>query len=1121
MEGKNNRVIMLRYNDGRDIREELLQNTAENEYKSQPVCQAMINALINDEPIQILIDTGAVSNVMSVDLYNHLNGKQKLPTLPVSNCTLSGAIGSHSVHIKAQTRVEIIIEGRQACKPNINESIKLQCTFLLSPKLSMPCIWGWDFLRDKFMIIDLREGVCRLFHEDKWIIIKLIRRVELNRKFCQRIYCDTVALKIPFIQDEYLINSLSIDDVTSISDQIQTKVSESEYLTDSQRLGLKQVLEKYVEVFDRKPGVIKDYEYQMDVYPHQTYCRASYSVPWSKKEAVSKEIKKMLDWGIIEHSNSPYSSPIIAVMKADNSVRLVLDARDINKIIKPVRTRPEKLEELIQSFHGVKYLSSLDLRSSYWQIKLAPESRKYTAFIFAGRSFHFRVMPFGLNISGGVFIDALDRVLGPDLLQKVKVYVDDLLIATTTWEEHLMIIQEVLDKFKEYGVTVNLEKSKFGRMKIKFLGHIISPEGIIPNPKKLDVIKNFPYPRNKRELKGFLGLITFFNRFLPWDIMNIDILLNLLRKNVPWKWTTECCAVYDNIKNALANAELLSHPDMQKDFCLATDASENGLGAVLFQTNNPEDTGNIKLISFASRCLKHCERSYTTTELEILAVVWALKKFRYFVFGKKITVYCDHKAVSFLMSCKLLHLRLIRWALLLQEYQIDIKYIKGKDNIIADILSRLPKGTALNEEIVDTSNCRVMNLNATIDKNFMCLCNNLPALQRRDLRWNSIISKLQQGENNSILVKYKIINDVLYCKNDPHNIWKLCIPDDYFNTVGWYTHLRWNHISASKCADKLGQFCYIFNMRHRLHLLLRKCLLCQKSKCINYSSKMCLQSIIPSKPLELVSCDIIGCLPVAKGRFRYIVAFYDVFSKYLKMYPVRSTMAKSIFKCLADRYVHEIGTPDTVLTDNASYFTSTVWRNGLTNLGIRQIFTSRYHPEASPVERVFREFNRYMRTFIPTQQYRWIEHVALFEKYFNNIPNSSTKYTPSEIMFNTAEPNDWLSPLPVLNKILPGRDSLIDVVRHNLECAARKRKNKFDKNLRQSVTYNIGDKILLKRHNRSSKIRKSIGKWCRLYEGPYYIFRIPHKGSYLLTKDVVGNNVKGLYPHKVLKRFYE
>lgn len=284
---------------------------------------------------------------------------------------------------------------------------------------------------------------------------------------------------------------------------------------------------------------------------------------------------------------------------------------------------------------------------------------------------------------------------------------------------------------------------------------------------------------------------------------------------------------------------------------------------------------------------------------------------------------------------------------------------------------------------------------------------------------------------------------------------------------------------------------------------------------------MFLHPIIPSKPLELISCDVIGPLPVSKGRFRYILAFYDVFSKHLKMYPLRSTMSKSIFKCIADKYTHEIGTPESVLTDNASYFRSIVWRNGIATLKIRHILISRYHAEASPVERVFRELNRYIRTFIPTQQHRWIEHLGLFENLFNNIPNSSTKFTPLEIMFNQVESNEWLRPLPVQNKILPERESLIRTVKNNLERAACKRKDKYDRSLKQTVIYGVGDKILLRKHNRSSKVRKSIGKWCRLFDGPYYVLNIPHEGSYLLSKDSSGNNIKGVYPHKELKRFHE
>lgn len=323
-------------------------------------------------------------------------------------------------------------------------------------------------------------------------------------------------------------------------------------------------------------------------------------MPLAKREAVSKE---MLDNDIIERSDSEYCNPIHPVFKRDGSVRLVLDARAINRVILTQRDQPESIEEILQKFAGTRYLSSLDMTSSYWQLELDKDSRKYTAFFHNGRCYHFKRMPFGLNISSAAFVRALDEILGEELLQDVIVYVNDILIASPSWEDHMKTLDQVLHTFESGGVTLNIKKSEFAKEKVQFLGHVISTAGIEPDPRKLETVRNFPEPMCKKQLQSFLVFCGYLRRYLKGHCLSSPALLSLMKKNDVWNWGPEQREAFLEIKKQLLEAPLLHPPDLKEPFCLGTDASEYGIGVHLYQIINENGQEQHLSVAFASRVL--------------------------------------------------------------------------------------------------------------------------------------------------------------------------------------------------------------------------------------------------------------------------------------------------------------------------------------------------------------------------------------------------------------------------------------------------------------------------------------------------------------------------------------
>ncbi|KAF4521122.1 hypothetical protein B566_EDAN011939 [Ephemera danica] len=279
-------------------------------------------------------------------------------------------------------------------------------------------------------------------------------------------------------------------------------------LTNHQRREMKKVLIENIGAFSSKPGRVKEFEYEINVKDDKPVKQATYPVPVALREQMDIEIEKMLQWGIIRKEQTQYINPIIPVKKKDGSIRPCLDARKINKIILPDYDRPMPPEEMLQRFHGCRYLSTMDLAQAFWQVPLSAKSRKYTGFLYKGESYVFNVVPFGLSTSVASLNRCLHDRLGPEILEYTTVYVDDLLIATPTFELHIQQLEKLLKKLIEIGMTIKLSKTLFCRDKVHFVGHILTPIGISVDQERLNGIRDFPRPQNKENLQQFLGTCT-------------------------------------------------------------------------------------------------------------------------------------------------------------------------------------------------------------------------------------------------------------------------------------------------------------------------------------------------------------------------------------------------------------------------------------------------------------------------------------------------------------------------------------------------------------------------------------------------------------------------------------
>ena len=409
-----------------------------------------------------------------------------------------------------------------------------------------------------------------------------------------------------------------------------------------------------------------------------------------KRQFIEQEIEDMERRGIIRKSKSPWASPVVVVDKKDNTKRFCVDYRKLNKITKIDRYPLPRIDDLLETFRTANWFTTLDLASGYWQVEMNESDKEKTAFITHKGLYEFNVMPFGLCNAPGTFQRLMNYVLQEFLGKFVAVYLDDIIIYSKTFEQHIDHIGQVFRALRKAILKIKLKKGYFCFPNLAFLGHIMGRNGISPDPTKVEKIKSFPEPQNLKELRGALGLFSYYRKFVK-NFSNIaKPMLMLLKKDTPFIWTEKQQEAFNFLKKCLMEAPILQYPDFEKPFVLYTDSSGTGLGAVLSQI---DDEKRERVIAYASRSLNKAECNYGITDQECLAVVWAIKHFEQYLGLLPFKVVTDHSALKFLQTAEIPTGKRARWIMYLQQFNFEIVHRPGKENKNADALSRIPEMT--------------------------------------------------------------------------------------------------------------------------------------------------------------------------------------------------------------------------------------------------------------------------------------------------------------------------------------------------------------------------------------------------------------------------------------------
>ena len=735
-----------------------------------------------------------------------------------------------------------------------------------------------------------------------------------------------------------------------------------------------------------------------------------YRVPVIHQKPLDDVIDDMLKEGVIRESKSPYNSPIVVVPKPDGSIRPCVDFRNINRHVIPDRFPLPILGEILQSLSGNDLFSTIDCQSGFWQIELEEESKPVTAFSTRKGHFEYNVLPFGLKDAAPSFERMMTMTLSGLINNSVLVYLDDVIVFSKGPKEHLEKLQAVLERFKETGLTLKLNKCAFFRRNIKYLGHRVSSQGVELDPDKAKTIESYKPPDNRDKVRSFLGLLSYYRAFIPNFSRRAEPLTKLLRGKEPFVWSEDQQAAFDELKSCLLTPPILRFPSFDKPFFIATDASDSGLGASLLQ----EVDGKLMPISYASRTLNKAERNYSVTKREALAVVWALRHYKYLVLGYQIIIITDHKPLLAIFRKEPPDALMARWLVLVQEFAPHIRHIPGKTNILADSLSRYCDVDAVSKERAeDEVLADAIALTMVRDEKSKLWINapwqdeSLATEQSKDKYFAPIIDRLNGRKCGDTLKEhddlstYFMVGNILYkfaCHfrlEVPVRYAVCCVPDVFLKQSCQAIHKNLAHAAVERSILEAKKLVFNVNLESTMKQVISSC-----NECLRVKGRLKQSPLfsvpVAQEPFETISMDFMGPLPRGRLLNVYVLIIVDQLTRYLIAVPTRDRSADTVINVLQDRVFSVYNVPKLIISDNAKEFTSDAMSQMAKHYGIQLKTSTPYHPQGNGIaERSVRKVIQALRIYCERKAI-WDmvlpEIVAMINATYNSTVGDSPHY---------------------------------------------------------------------------------------------------------------------------------
>ena len=835
------------------------------------------------------------------------------------------------------------------------------------------------------------------------------------------------------------------------------------------------------------------------------------------REEVNRQVGEMLDSGVIRPSKSPWASPIVLVKKKDGTWRFCVDFRKLNDVTVKDSFPLPQINDLLDTLAGQRYFTTLDLASGYWQVSMENSSIEKTAFVIpGGGQFEFTKMAFGLTNAVPTFQRLMSNVLAGLLNNKCLVYIDDVLVVGKDFEEHMENSKEVFHAISNAGLKLKPSKCFFAKSSVKFLGFEISDKGLLPDEEKVKAIHDYAAPTDETSLRRFLGLASCYRRFVSGFSEIAAPLHRLLQKGSKFCWTKECDAAFEQLKAELQSSPLLGFPFLDKEFILCTDASDAGVGAILSQK---DDNGKEFVISFASKAFSGAEKRWTTMEKEAFAVVWGLQYFHAYVYGQKVVVFTDHKALQWLRNLKSPNGKIARWLLKLEQYDYVVAHKPGSQMVHADALSRAP---------VDFVRIEMLN-EAEIS-----------VLQVEDpdigvaLRWiqdNDKEALLPDDASESLQVLYNIrktmfvINNVLYREwrgSDGIRRLQVVLPLKLRKEILEKAHANVGHMSTAKTFGVIQSNYYWPGFYADVDEFCKSCDICHRTKVVPRPRwPMQPLPVIPI-PFYMVGVDIVGPLKCTRQGNKYILVAIDYYTKYTEAIAMKNQEAETVVRALEDIFSRH-GLPGVLLTDQGANFQSKLVKSMCQMFNIDQRRTTAYHPQTNGLcERFNQTLKALLRARVNKDQDNWDEELPNVLLSYRIAKQETTGISPFELLYGrqarlsfSACPSDGLSipthgPGKYLENLRVRQEELRTAVSTRLEKAQERQKRGYDTRYKsvKADEFQVGDLVLLRDHRARGLSQK--------YKGPFQIVKVMN-GTYEIQS--LHDNKCKIVNHNALKYY--
>ncbi|PIK53661.1 Retrovirus-related Pol polyprotein from transposon [Apostichopus japonicus] len=818
-------------------------------------------------------------------------------------------------------------------------------------------------------------------------------------------------------------------------------------------------------------------------------------------------------------------APCLLVSKKNNTdYRFVVDYRRLNACTEleahPLPTTEESLDSI--GVQNPKYFTCLDLQSGFHQILLDPNSRPYTAFRCHLGLFQYKRLPMGLKNSPVTFQRVMETVLRGLTWKSCLVYMDDIIIFSNNFADHISHIRGVFQRLRCANLKLRLDKCQFAKAEIRYLGHVVSSQGILPDPDKLKAVSEYPTPKTLKELRSFLGLSGYYRKFIRNYSQIATPLYALTKRNAMFVWDACCEIAFVHLKKALVKPPILGYPKPDLPYVLYTDASGYALGVVLTQTQNDTE----RVISYAGRSLNGAELNYGITEKECLALVYGIKHFSCYLRQTKFSVVVDHSALQWLLSMKEPSGKFARWIVFLQAYDFKVKYRPGRVHSNADALSRRvyetePQISHVGQNSLSptqTSNCPI---DGAFDRN------TLVRHQREDAKLIRMINYIEKdilkGDTNecrAILLtasQYFIDDQVLYhvvtggktkrtSKTGQGNVIQVVVPRALVNTVLTEMHdssITGGHYGISRTIEKTRYRYFWEGMYKDIVNWVKSCKECNQRNRPVYPVRAHLQPLPVTGPFQRVGTDILGPLPVCQDTGnKYVLVFIDSFTKYVELVPLPNITARTIATAFIDRIICRHGAPESLHSDRGSNFLSRIVAEVCKLFEIRKTQTTSYHPQCNgQSERMMSVILNSLGKYLDDDHSTWDTLLPFTQFAYNTTPCfDSTSYSPYFLVHGRHPRFPTENHMQIsrdcsqnvtmfIGDVVYGLEQARLVAADLLEIRQKSMKLKFDKKANTNQ-FHVGDTVYLYTPTIKPGQTKKLAK---PWKGPYYIVELPSK----------------------------